>query len=122
MHPRVRLPVCALYENRPSRDSGLTLFFPNPSACWLFNVANEAKTLERCFGGDHSVTKTPGNSQSLTRHLTHLHQRMDDFMKQACRRDFGLEPLRVRVGPFTKSHLHVCRLSRVITHSHGPKD
>ena len=50
---------------------------------WLFNVANEAKTLERLFVGSYAVPKTPSNAEALTRHLTHLHYRMDDFMKHA---------------------------------------
>jgi hypothetical protein len=33
-----------------------------------------------------------------------------------------VEAAKVRIGPFTKSRRLFCRLSRVITHAHGPKD
>ena len=80
----------------------------NSNACWLFNVANEAKTLERLFNGDHSLRKTPANALSLTKHLQHLHFRMDDFMKQAIRRDFGLEPLREMASDVLLGAIRLC--------------
>ena len=80
----------------------------NSNAVWLFNVANEAKTLERLFVGSHAVRKTPANAEALTRHVTHLHYRMDDFMKHATRRDHGLEPLREMASDVLVSAIRAC--------------
>ena len=80
----------------------------NSNATWLFNVANEAKTLERLFVGSYAVPKTPSNAEALTRHLTHLHYRMDDFMKHATRRDFGLEPLREMASDVLVAAIRAC--------------
>ena len=80
----------------------------NSNAVWLFNVANEAKTLERLFNGSYALEKTPVNAEALTLHLKHLHYRMDDFMKHATRRDFGLEPLREMASDVLVSAIRAC--------------
>ena len=67
----------------------------NSSSVWLQNVATEARTLEACFNADgYALEKTPRNAEALAKHLQHLHFRLDDFMREATRRDFGLEPLK----------------------------
>jgi len=64
----------------------------------LTNVVWSLAVLEHGFGGT-------GGSKFLNRALERI-----------------VEAAKVRIGPFTKSRRLFCRLSRVITHAHGPKD
>ena len=66
----------------------------NTSTVWLHNVSEEVRVLKQLFEGPHALARTQNNAQALYSHLAHLHRRLGDFMRDAVRRDFGLEPLR----------------------------
>ena len=80
----------------------------NSEAVWLFNVSQEARALEGLFIGPHALSKTAQNAEALAKHLQHFHFRVDDFMKDAVRRDFGLEPLRLMMSEVLVGAIRAC--------------
>ena len=80
----------------------------NSKAVWLFNVSQEARALEGLFIGPHALSKTAQNAEALAKHLQHFHFRVDDFMKDAVRRDFGLEPLRLMMSEVLVGAIRAC--------------
>ena len=54
------------------------------------------------------VQRTLANAASLASHLSHLHRRLDDFMRDASRRDYSLEPLRELTSQALRGAIRRC--------------
>ena len=89
----------------------------NSEAVWLFNVSQEARALEGLFIGPHALSKTAQNAEALAKHLQHFHFRVDDFMKDAVRRDFGLEPLRLMMSEVLVGAIRACERGKGVGQS-----
>ena len=85
----------------------------NTSTTWLHNVSEEVRVLKQLFDGPNQLTRTATNAQALYSHLAHLHRRLGDFMRDAVRRDFGLEPLRELIEDGMISAIRGCGRSGI---------
>ena len=82
----------------------------NASAVWLANVAEEAGVLKGLFAGPVEIQRTRANASALASHLSHLHRRLDDFMRDAARRDHAIEPLRELMSQGLRGAIRRCGL------------